>query len=397
MRRLYLLISIILLISCTAKKPEREETPWGTIVGGNGTEAPEAVSKPVTLSDIIRQGEIIILTTNGPQTYYDYHGHGMGLHYLLSEKLAKQIGVKVRVEICNDSTELIDKLNKGEGDIIACPIHAEGLASCGPDWAVTSSNTELAEEIRKWYKPEMIAETEKTQKSLLASGGVTRHVYAPILNHKKGIISQWDHLFQRYAPTARIDWRLMAAQCYQESCFDPKAHSWAGACGLMQIMPSTAKHLGLAAEDIYAPEPNIAASARLMGELLGKFRDAASQQDRICFALASYNAGEGHVRDAMALTRKYGKDANRWSCVQEFILKLSQPEYYKDPVVKRGYMRGTETSGYVDKIMQRWREYGGNPGRAVTGGYSGPSTQPLPSGTSGPSRAKKKNKYSVQP
>ena len=57
-------------------------------------------------------------------------------------------------------------------------------------------------------------------------------------------------IFKRYAPIARFDWRLLAAQCYQESTFDPNARSWAGASGLMQIMPKTAKHLGLEMEDI---------------------------------------------------------------------------------------------------------------------------------------------------
>lgn len=398
MRQISLLISIILLFSCTTKKKEQEFTPWGTVVGEDNFSSVDTANNAIGLDDIVEQGEMIMLTVSGPTTYYDYHGHGMGLHYLLCERFATKIGVKLRVEVCKDSLELISKLKNGEGDIIACPIHNKNFKSCGPDWAVSSDNKELADEVKNWYKPELLSETEKAQKSLLASGGVTRHVYAPMINRQKGLISKWDPLFQKYAPTARLDWRLMAAQCYQESCFDPKAHSWAGACGLMQIMPSTAKYLGLSISDIYAPEANIAASAKLMSELLNNFRDAATQQDRICFALAAYNAGEGHVRDAMALAKKNNKDSKRWRIVQEYILKLSEPQYYTDPVVKRGYMRGTETSGYVDRIMKRWEEYGGRPGRSYVSsfGYSGPSTQPSTTGTSGPHRATKKHKYSMQ-
>lgn len=398
MRQLYLFISIILLFSCTQKKQEQEVTPWGTVVGAESFESADTTDSSIGLDDIVEQGEMIMLTVSGPTTYYDYHGHGMGLHYLLCEKFAASIGVKLRVEVCKDSTELVSKLRDGFGDIIACPIKNKNIKNIGPDWGVSLENKELASEVEKWYRPEMLAETEKAQKDLLASGGVTRHVYAPIINRKKGIISKWDHLFQKHAPTARLDWRLMAAQCYQESCFDPKAHSWAGACGLMQIMPSTAKYLGLPMSDIYSPEPNIAAAARFMNELMNHFHDAATQHDRICFALAAYNGGKGHVRDAMALAEKNGRNPYRWHDVQPFILKLSQPAYYRDPVVKNGYMRGSETSDYVDRIIKRWADYGGRPARTHVpfSGYDGPSTQPTPTGISTPQRATKKHRYKVQ-
>lgn len=87
-----------------------------------------------------------------------------------------------------------------------------------------------------------------------------------MLDKGKGIISKYDSYFKMYSGVAIMDWRLMAAQCYQESCFDPDAQSWAGACGLMQIMPSTAAHLGLPMEMIHKPEENIAAAAKYLRE-----------------------------------------------------------------------------------------------------------------------------------
>lgn len=386
------------LFSCQKKQKEQEVTPWGTVVGNDDSIQKDSAIGIVTLSDIIAQGEMIMLTINGPETYYDYHGHGMGLQYLLCDKFAQKIGVKLRVEVCKDSLELIKKLKAGEGDIIAYPVADKQLESCGPEWAVRKENTDLASEIKQWFKPEMVAETEKMQKSLLASGGVTRHVYAPMINRQKGLISKWDNLFQKHAPSARLDWRLIAAQCYQESCFDPKAHSWAGACGLMQIMPSTAKFLGLPLSDIYQPEANIAAATRYMGTLMQDFKDIPSPSDRICFALASYNGGKGHIRDAMALTKKYGKDPRRWQDVKVYVLGLAKKEYYTDPVVKCGYMRGTETADYVERIIKRWQDYGGNPrrmGGSSFNGYTGPSTQPTISGNDGPRPAKRKHKYSI--
>ena len=100
-----------------------------------------------------------------------------------------------------------------------------------------------------------------------------------MLNRDGGIISHYDGYFQRYASTIRWDWRLMAAQCYQESTFDPEARSWAGACGLMQIMPSTADHLGLPRANIFNPEQNIAAAAKYLGELEHNFQIFANVQN----------------------------------------------------------------------------------------------------------------------
>ena len=284
---LYAFYALILLGSCEEKKPQQELTPWGTPIGevegmsdGEEGAADESANKNkrqkgFSLEDIQENGELIMLTVNGPTTYYDYHNHGMGLQYLLCEKFAQQIGVSLRVEECKDTTEMIQKLTKGEGDIIAVPLSRKqtkgDLLFCGvtPDstrtqWAVVGGNKSLADTLNGWFKPKMIAETKKEESWLLSSASVTRHVYSPFLNRSKGVISRYDHLFQRYSGTARMDWRLMAAQCYQESCFDPNAKSWAGACGLMQIMPSTADHLGLPMSAIHDAESNVAAAAKYM-------------------------------------------------------------------------------------------------------------------------------------
>lgn len=379
---LYAFYALILLGSCENKKPQQELTPWGTPIGevegmsdGEEEGADESANKNkrqkgFSLEDIQENGELIMLTVNGPTTYYDYHNHGMGLQYLLCEKFAQQIGVSLRVEECKDTTEMIQKLTKGEGDIIAVPLSRKqtkgDLLFCGvtPDstrtqWAVVGGNKSLADTLNGWFKPKMIAETKKEENWLLSSASVTRHVYSPFLNRSKGVISRYDHLFQRYSGTARMDWRLMAAQCYQESCFDPNAKSWAGACGLMQIMPSTADHLGLPMSAIHDAESNVAAAAKYMAELQGHFSDIGDPTQRVLFALAAYNGGFHHIRDAMNLTRKHGGNPYNWGHVREYVLRLAQPAYYRDPVVKYGFMRGTETADYVDRIRARWSEYCG--------------------------------------
>ena len=83
----------------------------------------------------------------------------------------------------------------------------------------------------------------------------------------------------------------------------------------MQIMPGTADHLGVPRSQLYDPETNIAAAAKLIKELNGAFSDIRDGYERINFILASYNGGSHHIRDAMALARRDGKDAHRWADV----------------------------------------------------------------------------------
>lgn len=395
---------LLTLASCEDKRPET--TPWGTpsseVAGpesNNGSAS--ASTDKFTLSDIVNNGELIMLTMSGPETYYDYHGHGMGLQYLLCERFASGLGVSLRVEVCKDTMEMVRRLRQGEGDVVAYPLPTtfEGIEYCGAttkemreglkdslrlSWAVQKGNRELADTLNRWFRPELIAQIRKQESFALSKQSVTRRVYSPMLNKKSGVISHYDHLFQQYASVARWDWRLLAAQCYQESTFDPRAHSWAGACGLMQIMPATAAHLGLPKSQIYEPEPNIAAAAKYINELTGHFSDIPNREERCYFVLGAYNGGFFHIRDAMALAKKYGRNPHRWADVSEYVLKLSSAEYYNDPVVKHGYMRGSETADYVARIRDRWAQY-----RGMARGGS------FDFGTMTPRRANKKNKYKI--
>jgi membrane-bound lytic murein transglycosylase F len=361
---LYSALFLLLLIfaGCEHKK-QPEMTPWGSPLASDSVPS----STTFGLADIMNNGEMIVLTMTGPQTYYDYHGRGLGLHYMLCEQFAQHLGVSLRVEVCKDTAEMVSRLQRGEGDVIAYPLPrtVKGVRFAGlhidslhTSWAVNSESRELADSLNSWFRPAMIAATEQQEDFLLSTRSITRHVYSPFLNRSGGVISHYDQYFQQYAPLARWDWRLMAAQCYQESTFDPKARSWAGARGLMQIMPGTAQHLGLAESDLENPQMNIAAAAKYIRELSGKFADVP-HPERIYFVLASYNGGSFHIRDAMALASKHGRNPHSWADVSEFVLKLQQPQYYNDPVVRHGYMRGSETVNYVDRIRQRWADYRG--------------------------------------
>lgn len=395
-------VIVILLCACENKKQESLVAPWGKIY----TESAKNTDV-FSVDDMINNGEMIILTVSGPETYFDYHGKDMGTQYLLCEKFAQSIGVSLRVEVCKDTLDMVNRLLKGEADLIVLSpdkniIKDKRLRYCvdsqnekGIGWWVANKNTSLSNAIKKWYQPGLFADVKKEETYLLSANNIKRHIYAPFIDRKNGIISKYDNLFRRYASAARVDWKLLAAQCYQESCFDTNACSWAGARGLMQIMPSTADHLGLAYSDLNNPELNIQAATKYYAELTEKFRYVPSAIDRHSFVLASYNGGANHIKDAMALTKKNGGNPHSWAHVAPYILKLQQPQYYNDPVVKYGYMRGSETVEYVEKIKQRYALYRGIKYNARNFKSESTNSSDFPTNIAVPKRATKKYKYHI--
>ena len=332
------------LVSC-GEKEEKKISPLGI------TEE-EYAETAYDLDQIQEAGELIAVTLSGPDTYYEYKGKGFGLQFELAEHFAVSIGAKLRMEAVRDTAELFQRLKKGEADLIALEI---------PENHMTDTELQFSG----------VRSCPSDSTAAVKTGWVVRKD-APFQNRAKGIISPYDTHFIRHSQAIGWDWRLMAAQCYQESGFDPEAVSWAGARGLMQIMPETAVHLGLPADQMHQPEKNISAAARYLRELERKFSDIPGRSERINFILAAYNGGTGHVRDAMALARKHGKNPQLWNDVAPFILRLSQPQYYNDPVVRYGYLRGEETYGYVTSIRERWLRYRA----AVHGGTTGAAPAP---------------------
>jgi len=170
-------------------------------------------------------------------------------------------------------------------------------------------------------------------------------------------ISPYDNFIRVQANSIKWDWRLLAAMIYKESQFDPAAVSWAGARGLMQIMPTTAKELGL--RDPFDPAQSIRAGAVYLRDIENIWRtEVADSIQRKKMVLASYNAGLGHVQDARRLAAKEGANPDIWDeSVANCMLLLSRPEYYNDETVRYGYVRGSEPYNYVYDIFEIYNHY----------------------------------------
>jgi len=172
-----------------------------------------------------------------------------------------------------------------------------------------------------------------------------------------GKVSPWDNLIKSFSYSLNWDWRLLASLIYQESRFDPNVISWAGAIGLMQIMPETGKNFGI--DIMSSPVNNMKAGVLYINYLQKFFSDRIPDStERLKFILAAYNAGAGNIVDAMKLAEKNGKNPLLWDeNVAVYLLKKSEPKYYNDPVVKNGYYWGEESVNFVSQVLERYSEY----------------------------------------
>lgn len=223
-------------------------------------------------------------------------------------------------------------------------------------WAVAPDKAWLGDSIDAWFAG---AEPQAINADLLKRY-FEQTKYTPRFNFdfSKGYISQYDNLFKKYAPNVGWDWRLMAAQAFQESRFKPNARSWVGARGLMQIMPRTARGYSTPVSKLNNPEVSVKVATALISDLdryLLKY--VPNDKERLKFVIAAYNVGIAHVYDAIALAEKYGLDPQVWDDnVSKAILMKMNPKYYNDPVVKYGYCRGSETVDYVKNITDFYEQ-----------------------------------------
>lgn len=364
-----------------------------------GSDENQLLPEDYDLTDMQATGELIAVTLSGPDTYYEYRGQGFGLQFAMCEAFATSVGVRLRMEMSSDTAALFRQLLNGEADMIALELNdtallryaANGAQLLSSRWVVRSNAEELAQAVNNWWKPDMrkkYAEAESTRSSTRRR--VQRHAQPFMLSRSKGTISRYDDLFVRHAQSIGWDWRLLAAQCYQESAFDPQASSWAGAQGLMQLMPSTAERMGFNRADLNDPSTNIEAAVRYLGQLSSTFSDIPNSQERLFFILAAYNGGAGHVRDAMALAKQDGHQPTRWANVEPYVLLLSEPQTYRQPVVRFGYLRGQETVDYVRQIRRRWAAY-----RGIASPHS--SGRQAPSQRKHPSRVRPRTDFTNEP
>lgn len=234
-------------------------------------------------------------------------------------------------------------------------------------WAVSQKSEGLAKALNRWFSDESADVGEIFKKYYLLSK-------ADFYDSIKGMedlsqmsfagnrISPYDEIFKAAGRKYGFDWRLLAAVAYVESHFNAETSSWAGALGLMQVMPRTARTMGYEPNEMMNPSKNVDVAAKALSNLDKMYaKRVPNSEERIDFMLASYNSGPGHIIDAIALAEKYGLDAGLWTGnVEKAAMMKSKPAYYRDPVVKNGYFRGQETVNFVKKVRSAYNIFKSN-------------------------------------
>lgn len=227
----------------------------------------------------------------------------------------------------------------------------------GVVWAVRSNAPVLRDSLNAWIE----RERDGTLSDLYDRYFIDRRAYreraeSEYLTSETGRLSEHDSLLAAHAREIGWDWRLLASQAFQESRFDADARSWAGAMGLLQLMPGTARDMGVS--DPHDPVQNVEGAVKYIAFLEERWTPSMPDSAaRLPFVLASYNAGFGHVEDAQRIAEKNGDDPASWEDVAFWLLRLSQRRWYSDPVVRFGYVRGLEPVTYVSLIRERYDHY----------------------------------------
>jgi membrane-bound lytic murein transglycosylase F len=168
------------------------------------------------------------------------------------------------------------------------------------------------------------------------------------LKHITTRLPHYREEFQQAAGKTGIPWVLLAAMSYQESKWNRHAISPTGVRGLMMLTRSTAADLGI--QNRLDPKKSIAGGARYLSRLFRRLPATIKTPDRMLLALASYNVGFGHVKDAQLLSRRLGKNPNRWDDLKEVLPLLAKKKYYQD--LPHRYARGWEPVQYVKRIRE---------------------------------------------
>ncbi len=226
-------------------------------------------------------------------------------------------------------------------------------------WAVKKEQDKaLLNEINQWLQSfNNTLEARVIYNKYFKNNRVRYLAKSEYTSFNQGRLSAFDETIKAVANEIGWDWRLLASLIYQESEFNPDAVSWAGAYGLMQLMPVVMEQFGI--DSTASPEEQIRIGGKFIQYLNRQIPASVTDSaERIKFILASYNAGVGHVLDARRLAKKYKKDPDVWTEQTDFfLLNKSKPAFYHDSVVYYGYARGEETYAFVEQITDRYDHY----------------------------------------
>lgn len=269
-----------------------------------------------------------------------------------------------------DTERLIDQVGRGAIDLTVADSHLLALErtwrddvvgdlSLGPprpqSWAVRENNPQLLHAVNQFFDT---IEADDFYNTTFRRYFEEDHIAAKWQPHSlgqnaEGSLSPYDALIKRMAEAYNFDWLLLSAQVYQESRFDASVRSWSGAQGLLQVLPQTARSMGL--YDLQDPAMGLEAGVKRLQDIRQQFSDIPDAERR-WFTLASYHSGIGHTNDARRIATQLGLDPDRWfDNVEQGMILLSQAKYARQS--RHGYVRGVETAQYVQHVQRHYQTF----------------------------------------
>ncbi|HEX6982340.1 MAG TPA: transglycosylase SLT domain-containing protein [Balneolaceae bacterium] len=321
---------------------------------------------PETIKEVAKRG--IPITVRRNSSYYhrlrelQQNGLNLSIHVVPNEKdtesLLFDISKNLYMATVADNN-LLQATNRYMGGLVKGPVIAENDTIA---WAIRKNASTLETQLNRFLydhfrfgdpgeDPKRSAFLNILRKRYFKKGPQIADYYDPTSPLLDGI-SPYDDLVKSIADSAGLDWLMITAIIAQETKFNPKAKSWAGAMGLMQIIPRYSEISK--PKLLYKPEINIREGVRILSEHLDHY-SYMDRSNQWAFALGAYNAGPGHIADARRLAIDHNDNPNEWENVAEALLKLMQRKYYKN--ARYGFCRGIQTVQYVQEIKNRYKTY----------------------------------------
>lgn len=209
-------------------------------------------------------------------------------------------------------------------------------------WAVRKNNPELFSYINSFI-------SRKAKKGTLLGNMLfnqyyknTQWIKSNVQNNARDRFNQLAPLFKKYAKQYDFDFLALAAQGYQESKLNNDLISHRGAIGIMQLLPSTAKDMGI--DNIKQAEQNIMAGAKYMDWIRKHHvnQTGLSPENQLALSWAAYNAGPATLRKMRSLAQQMGLDPNVW---------------FGNVELAAGKIVGSETVLYVSNIYKYYVAY----------------------------------------
>lgn len=249
---------------------------------------------------------------------------------------------------CTVADSTIVDINRRYFPELIAPLNlakAESLA-----WVMAPARSDLQRAVRAWFSAyEESGRLAQLQEKYY--GFFEVFDYVDIRRYIRRIDSRFPEYrdyFRAAAGTYGLPYTLLAAQAYQESHWRATARSPTGVRGIMMLTLITARAMGVT--DRLDPRQSIFGGARYLALLKGRLPEEIKEPDRTWLALAAYNVGYAHLRDAQLLAREQSLDPNRWSDLKNVLPLLSDQRYYDR--LEYGYARGIEPVRYVQRIRE---------------------------------------------